>query len=65
MWTVRVVPTPCGSGLVHVTLVITVAHCGHDSPSASTSKTCSGVIARSRVRTKRRCLPGTVAGRGQ
>ena len=40
-------------GLVHVTLVITVAHCGHDSASASTSNSCSGVIARSTVLTKR------------
>ena len=34
MLTVRVVPTPRGSGLVHATLVITVAQCGHDSASA-------------------------------
>src|SRR5262245_63597056 len=53
MSTVRVVPTPWGCGLVHVTLVITVAHCGHDSASSSTSNTCSGVIARSTVLTKR------------
>src|SRR3954454_18326850 len=42
MSTVRVVPVPCGCGLVHVTLVIAVAHCGHDSASSSTSNTCSG-----------------------
>src|ERR1700682_4241919 len=53
MLTVRVVPTPRGSGLVHVTLVIAVAHCGHDSASSSTSKSCSGVIARSTVLTNR------------
>ena len=34
MLTVRVVPTPRGSGLVQVTLVITVAQCGQDSASA-------------------------------
>src|ERR1700742_4916838 len=53
MSTVRVVPTPCGCGLVHVTLVIAVAHCGHDPASSSTSKACSGVIVRSTVETKR------------
>src|ERR1700754_4633692 len=53
MWTVLVVPTPWGCGLVHVTLVIAVAHCGHDSASSSTSNTCSGVIVRSTVETKR------------
>ena len=35
--TVRVVPTPCGFGLVQTTLVITVAQRGHDCASASTS----------------------------
>ena len=53
MLTTRVVPTPCGSGLVQVTLVITVAQCGQDSASSSTSQTCSGVIARSTVLTNR------------
>ena len=53
MLTVRVVPTPCGCGLVHVTLVIAVAQCGHDSASSSTSNTCSGVMARSTVLTNR------------
>jgi len=47
MSTVRVVPTPRGSGLVQVTLVITVAQRGQDSASASTSNSCSGVMARS------------------
>jgi hypothetical protein len=54
MLTTRLVPTPCGSGLVHVTLVITVAQCGHDSASSSTSHACSGVIGRSTVLTKRK-----------
>jgi hypothetical protein len=47
MSTVRVVPTPRGSGLVQLTLVITLAQCGQDSSSASTSNSCSGVMARS------------------
>src|SRR5579875_3824266 len=47
MCTTRVVPTPRGSGLVQVTLVITDAQRGQDSASARTSKSCSGVIARS------------------
>ena len=47
MWTVRVVPTPRGGALVQVTLVMTLAQCGHASASSSTSKSCSGVIARS------------------
>src|ERR1700733_11294143 len=47
MSTVRVVPTPRGSGLVQVTLVITLAQCGQDSASASTSNSCSGAIASS------------------
>ena len=47
MSTVRVVPTPRGSGLVQVTLVITLAQPGQASASASTSNSCSGVIARS------------------
>ena len=41
MSTVRVVPTPRGSGLVQVTLVITLAQCGQDSASASTFTTAS------------------------
>src|ERR1700757_1668755 len=45
--TVRVVPTPRGSGLVQVTLVIALAQRGQDSASASTSNSCSGVMARS------------------
>src|SRR5690606_29605199 len=53
MCTVRVVPTPRGSGLVQVTLVITVAHCGQESASASTSNNCSGVMLRSTVLTNR------------
>jgi hypothetical protein len=53
MLTSRVVPTPWGCGLVQVTLVIAVAQCGHDSASSSTSNTCSGVIVRSTVLTKR------------
>src|SRR5690242_1262092 len=51
--TVLVVPTPRGSGLVHVTSVIAVAQCGHDSASASTSNNCSGVMVRSTVLTNR------------
>ena len=47
MSTMRVVPTPRGSGLVQVTLVITLAQRGQASASASTSNSCSGVIARS------------------
>jgi hypothetical protein len=42
--TVRVAPTSWGCGLVHVTLVIAVAHCGHYSASSSTSNTCSGDV---------------------
>lgn len=51
--TVRVVPTPRGSGLVHSTWVITEAHCGHDSASPRTPNSCSGVIGRSTVLTNR------------
>ena len=51
--TVRVVPTPRGSGLVQVTFVMTLAQCGQDVSSASTSNSCSGVIARSTVLTNR------------
>jgi hypothetical protein len=47
MSTVRVVPTPRGSGLVQVTLVITLAQRGQASASASTSNSCSRVIPRS------------------
>src|SRR5215211_492047 len=53
MLTTRVVPTPCGCGLVHVTFVLTDAQCGHDSASSSTSHTCSGMIGRSTVLTNR------------
>src|ERR1700757_4424874 len=45
--TVRVVPTPCGSGLVQVTLVITGAQRGQDPASPKTSNSCSGVMAKS------------------
>ena len=55
--TVRVVPTAmspsAAPGLVQVTLVIAVAQCGQASASASTSKSCSGVIARSTLLVKR------------
>ncbi len=51
--TVRVVPTPRGSGLVHSTLVMTVAQCGQEVSSLSTSNSCSGVMASSTVLTKR------------
>ena len=37
MSTVRVVPTPRGSGLVQVTLVITLAQCGQDAASVIVS----------------------------
>jgi hypothetical protein len=47
--------------LVHVTLVITVAHCGHDSASSSTANNCSGVIVRPTVLRKRNgAWPSTV-----
>src|SRR3954464_1890423 len=49
MLTTLVVPTPCGWGLVHVTLVMAVAQCGHDSASSSTSHTCSAEMGRSTV----------------
>ncbi|COY82569.1 Uncharacterised protein [Mycobacterium tuberculosis] len=51
--TMRVVPAPNGSGLVQVTFVITVAQRGQACGSASTSKSCSGVMARSTVLQKR------------
>src|SRR3954464_553807 len=54
MLTTLVVPTPCGWGLAHVTLVMAVAQCGHDSASSSTSHTCSGEMGRSTVLTNRK-----------
>ena len=53
MVTVRVVPTPYGFGLVHSTLVISVAQRGQDVSSEKTSNNCSGLIARSTLLTKR------------
>ena len=47
MSTARLVPTPRGAGLVQVTLLMTFAQRGQASASSSTSKSCSGVIARS------------------
>ncbi len=52
--TVRVVPTPRGSGLVQVTLVITGAQRGQESASARTSNSCSGVTARSTLLVNRK-----------
>src|SRR4051812_200417 len=51
--TVRVVPTPNGCGLVHSTLVMTVAQRGHALASSSAVQICSGVALMSTAFTRR------------